>query len=803
MSYPGNPSLTRDVQDRISTTFLQTLDLVSQGKDQEAVVGCEFILRMDPAFAPAKTLIQRLKSPQRPVAIDDLRASAAASQAPPAADVAALDDLDDLGSLEDLEDLGDLDDLDDLGDDPAPSASPIAAPPPAAAPSAAPPPAAAPASGLAAVIQDLLQKRNFPQVLQIAENQKDAVAQDPQVQQMVQTAQSRLESDAFVKAFLRSAREAQAGDRHDEMEAHLNKARALDPEHPDLLAFAAAPSAAQAAAGDDLLAFATDEAAAGDEDLFAAETPPPPAAAADDDLLALQEQSLALESTAEFSTAGESVPQGEADLGGDELGDLTFEAGDQELQPDIMDQVDDLSAELSFEDLGDDLEADLETATEAPELEAPPPPAEPALAVGDDAAEGGDRIAQLLEEGEEVFQRGEYQAAIDVWSRIFLIDIDNQEASGRIEEARSKKAELERRAEEVFHDGVGQIEEKALEEAKASFRKVLELDSSHSLAREYLEQLEAGQVPAVKSVSEAEAGVDLQALSEVDTLETAGASPSMEAAVERDRIVVVKKTDKRLIAVGALVSLLVIAGVGYLVTQWDDLFPNREESTQEVVRIDPFERATKMHQEGRTENAIIVLERNVRPGAPDYDKAQALIAQWKALVETPPEEGPTGPSEEEVRRLNLLLDAAREAHADRQYIRARKYFDRAAKIAPLEAEDLKLKHGCDQALEPLEAQIELFGQGEYAQIIPALWRQRESEPSPDIDLLLIDSYYNLALTDLQRGDALGAAKKLEEALEIQPDSRELERMRLFAQTYIDRPQDLLYRIYVKYLPSRS
>ncbi len=764
MSYPGNPSLTRDVQDRISTTFQQTLDLVSQGKDQEAIVGCEFILRMDPAFVLAKTLIQRLQSPQRPIALDDLK-NGGGSAAPEGSETpaAALDELDDLGSLEDLEDLGDLEDL-DLGDDPTPAAPPAATPP---------------ASGLAAVIQDLLRKRNFPQVLQIAENQKDAVAQDPQVQEMVRIAQSRLESDAFVKAFLRSAREAQAGGRLDEMEAQLNKARALDAEHPDILAFAAAPVAAEPATGDDLLAFADDETALGDEDLFAAGDPVP---APDDDLLALQEQSLALESEV-----------------GEELGDAV---GATDL--DIMDQVEDLTAELSFEDLEGELEADLEAdLVAAPEAAAPeaaePPTAEPPTA---DGAGGGDRIAQLLEEGREIYERGEYQAAIDVWSRIFLIDIDNQEASKRIEEARSKKAELERRAEEIFHQGIGQIEKSELEEAKESLRQVLELDPSHSMAREYLEQLEAGQVPTVKSAGEVDTPGDLEALSEVDGVEATEASPSMEAAVERDRIVVVKKTDRRLIAVGALVSLLVIAGVGYLVSQWDSLFPNREEAPP-VVRIDPFERATKMHEEGRTENAIIVLERNVRPEDPSYEKAQALIAQWKALVETPPEDVATGPSEEEIRRLNLLLGGAREAHAERHYIRARKYFERAGKIAPLEAEDLKLKRECDQALEPLEEQIDLFAQGEYAQVIPTLWRLRETGPSPDIDLLLVDSYYNLALTDLQRGDALGAAKKLEEALEIQPDSSELERMRLFAQTYVDRPQDLLYRIFVKYLPSRS
>ncbi len=53
-----------------------------------------------------------------------------------------------------------------------------------------------PTSGLAAVVADLLQKGNFEQILQIAEAQKDAVAEDPALQKLIEEARSRVESDA-------------------------------------------------------------------------------------------------------------------------------------------------------------------------------------------------------------------------------------------------------------------------------------------------------------------------------------------------------------------------------------------------------------------------------------------------------------------------------------------------------------------------------------------------------------------------------------------------------------------------------
>src|SRR5690606_16442722 len=82
---------------------------------------------------------------------------------------------------------------------------------------------------------------------------------------------------------------------------------------------------------------------------------------------------------------------------------------------------------------------------------------------GDDGG-GGHRIRELLDEGQVFFEREEYQNAIDVWSRIFLIDIENQEASSRIEAARNRKAERERQAEELFHRASSEIERGALED---------------------------------------------------------------------------------------------------------------------------------------------------------------------------------------------------------------------------------------------------------------------------------------------------------------------------------------------------
>ncbi len=429
----------------------------------------------------------------------------------------------------------------------------------------------------------------------------------------------------------------------------------------------------------------------------------------------------------------------------------------------------------------------------------------------DPASEGHERIPALIEEGQAQFQQGEYQAAIDTWSRIFLIDIDHAQASQLIEQAQNKKAELERQAEEFFHNALEQIEQQQLEEAKASLTRTLELQPAHTTAREYLDQLNAGQVPVVSYSSGTGEidllddggfgsfdGADLAAASGIG-----GAGQSMEAAVARDRVVVVKKTDRKLVGIAAVVGFLVLGGGGFLALKWNDLFPNTSKPKETARQMDPIDRATKMFEAGKIENAVLLLEK-ISSEEEGFTEAQALIAQWRTQIEATAKPQDTGPSPQMVARRNLLLKAAHSAFEKQEYIRARKYFDRANKISPLDSEDVALLRECDFKLEPLEPRIAEFAEGKYAQVIPQLWRMRETAPDdPNIQLLMIDSYYNLALTDLQRGNPGGAEKKLSDALEVEPDNEGLIRMRLFAQTYRNKSPDLLYRIYVKYLPSRS
>jgi len=84
-----------------------------------------------------------------------------------------------------------------------------------------------------------------------------------------------------------------------------------------------------------------------------------------------------------------------------------------------------------------------------------------------------------------------------------------------------------------------------------------------------------------------------------------------------------------------------------------------------------------------------------------------------------------------------------------------------------------------------------------------LWRRHEADPADkDVRRLMVDAYYNLVVSDLQRGDPRAARGKLREARGLDRGDPMLDRLDQFCATYEKREQDLLYRIFVKYLPAR-
>jgi tetratricopeptide (TPR) repeat protein len=72
MAYPGNPELSPQAQDRVMTAFKQVVGKLQQGNREEALIGLEFVLRLDPVYAPAKNLHQQLSSGAAEIDLNDV-----------------------------------------------------------------------------------------------------------------------------------------------------------------------------------------------------------------------------------------------------------------------------------------------------------------------------------------------------------------------------------------------------------------------------------------------------------------------------------------------------------------------------------------------------------------------------------------------------------------------------------------------------------------------------------------------------------------------------------------------------------
>ena len=721
MSYPGDPALASDVQQRILTTFQQTLDLASKGSRQESLLGCDFILRLDPQFGPARTLQQLVQAGRSGPQLAALFSGV--EVAPPAAALPVFEDLP-------------IDVPDDFG---------FAAG------------GATGAAGAGEARESLgdrlgrwLAERRFADILAAAEREKPAMAGDPHARQIVEQARARLEAAPYLKTFIDSARQALQSGESEEAERLMRKARVLDPEHPELLALEEARK------------FYTDPARS----------------------MGGRRRGIQMDEEPETP-----LPEPAADL---ELPDVDF----------------------SFAGLAQD-----DYSMGASDAGAGSGGYEGSAASGEHSV----RIEELLESGQSACDRGEYQTAIDAWSRIFLIDIDHQEAARRIEKARQLKAEREREVEEILHEGMESFDGGAFEPAETAFERALELSPGHLVALEYLERIRerqrgapvvsaagvrAGEAPG--AAAEAPRGglrAPRENLSgEILVPPEPGEGAPRSAPERADFAVAAKRRNapaRGFLWIGGAVLLLLLAGGWLLLRNRASLFPNSQEPLQTAVppTSDVIARAKGLHSEGKTAVAIAQLRR-LPPQEPQYAEAQSLISQWEALIK-PAEPVPAGLPPERLAMRQELVAGAERACREQEFLRCDRGLTEAAALAPLTPDLVQLQAQARQGLAPLTEELKMYGDGDYDFLLNKLWRRREAEPgNRDIRRLIVDSYYNLGILDLQRGDPAAAADKFREALAIDPADAPLKRLQDFAKVYGQRNEDLLFEIYVRNVPPR-
>src|SRR4051795_2114764 len=107
------------------------------------------------------------------------------------------------------------------------------------------------------------------------------------------------------------------------------------------------------------------------------------------------------------------------------------------------------------------------------------------------------KIEQLLLAGLDHYFAGQYDQAINVWTRAFFFDRDHPRARAYIERARSALAERQRESEELLQNGVAAFQRGDTDEARRLLRAAIEGGAPSEEALTVLERLNRLDAPVV------------------------------------------------------------------------------------------------------------------------------------------------------------------------------------------------------------------------------------------------------------------------------------------------------------------
>jgi tetratricopeptide (TPR) repeat protein len=729
MVYPGNPELSVEAQERVMTAFRQAVAKLQEGQREESQIGLEFVLRLDPTFAPAVNLRQQLASGAQEI---DLSGIIGQLQAPPP------------------------ETIDEL---------------------------------LVEAVESFNQ-RSFLEAKSKVESVLLELPGHHDARQLLSQIEDALKVENQVGQFLAQAREAL--DRGDAQEAanFVMMAQALDPHHsgiaPTLQEIYAKGGVPEHAAASpvppnpaDTVEFETSDAGPEESIVPLAGSVPH---AAEDGLELIQtsdgaippdeappwENSAAVDFSAVDDT--QASPAG-AQTGEQPSQEPTFAVIEEDAaEPPPVDDV----AGLFVEEQGpapvaDDISDLFETDAAA-------------AAVEPDALPGEQQILTLIQAGEAAFESGDFLAAIDSWSRVYLSDPANVTVSPRIEEARQQLEEVERRIEHLMFEAQESSLSGDSEHALELLNEVLGLDPRHVQAAELQRSLTGAPVaeddvaPAVGTMPELDEDL-------FDEARPSSTGELDELALEWEEKPVRKVLGVPIRTLGIIAGSVLVGGVllwvvlGYV------------SGTRGATGEDVYElraRTEELFRQGEVEQALQLVEGFQISDPADQEVIDRLATKYQRALAPPT---PT-PVPVNLVAARALMERGLFVHA---YLEA---MDGLARF-PADAALLELKREIEQA-EPLTSVLQTSLATSKYQTAAGIARDLlERYPQqPDIVEVLERSMFNAALAELRVYNLTGAAGYLRELDERSPNDEVVERMLEFVDKYKARPVDMQLQVFV-------
>jgi tetratricopeptide (TPR) repeat protein len=789
-TYLGNESLSPAVKERVLSTFQQTLALYKQGRMEEVVAGCGLILRMDPQFDPARKLLDKSRNPQLPI------------------------------------------DVDKLGP-------------------AAPPPGA---SDPLADARRALASRDFQRTINITTEILTNDLMNDEARILNEQAREKMEAGPFVEQFARKCEQHLANRNLAAARTDMEKARALDPDHPALkrieqMISGGAPQAAPPAASysfdspspsfvvdtpqapptgrntaqaadfgftfeEEKPAPAPPSSSFGGGFSFDSPAPPPPPPP--------PKPAAPPANDAPFGSFSFDSPSAPPSSAGDALSNFSFESPKPAPAPPPAAP----SSGFSFDapaapSSGFSFDSPSSFSTPAP---APAPAAEApstfdfATAPSEMSADDQKKIDQYLGEGDRAADIGDYQKAIDLWSRIFLIDVTNEHASERIERAKVKRREIESRVETIVAAATAAMERNDTDTARSKFLEALRVDPGNTAAQEGLERvsgtaLEGGasgfEAPFTPPPSSKNDLFDDDLSGSYDDVLTPpepaapAPAPAKGKATGKTKAASTpsaapKRSSMTLIA--TVLAVVVLAGGGYFAYTKFFAKPAFDPAATQAT----FTQAEQLAKKGKYDQAIGMLQ-DVKLEDPMHDKAVLMISDLQHRKQQASEMIDGKPA---AVYYQENLANGKTAYDTHDYEGAKKAWDLATRVKPLSPEMLALYSTAAQQAAKLDSAKALFKEAKYQDAILNLEPLLQQDPqNQNIQRMISDAHFNLGAAALGEERLPDAMTQFDEVLKVNPNDELAKRSRDLAARYSAQPKgtpkDLLYKIYVKYLPVRK
>jgi tetratricopeptide (TPR) repeat protein len=597
------------------------------------------------------------------------------------------------------------------------------------------------------------------------------------------TARERIEAAPFVEQFIRKSEMFAKQGNASAARSELEKARALDDGHPGIRRVAEGMQSSEPAA----TSFGF-----GGSPSFVVETPPPPpptrgtAQAADFGFTFEEEKPAEAESPFGSFSFGTPAPAAPPPAGG-------FSFDKPAAQP---------TAPASSPFGGGGFSFDTPAAPPSGGFDFGPAAAAPA---GDDQR----KIQQYLTDGDRAAVAGDYQQAIDLWSRIFLIDVTNDDASHRIEGAKAKRREIETKVEAILNAAEQAFNGRDNETARTKFEDVLRLDPGNLTAHDYLERTSnngaersapafdapfAPPPPARGDIfdEDQELSGSYDSLKPADVAVPKASAKSKAAAPSATPA----KSGSRMGVLVTIAAVVVVAVLGWFVWSKYVARPAYDPSATQAV----FSQADALAKRNRFDQAIAML-RDVKPTDPQHDKALEMIADLQHKKAQAAEMVNGRPS---AIVFEESVAAGRMAFEGHDYDAAKTAFDTAARIKPLPADVSAMYAAASQQVAKLEVAKALFSEQKYQEAIANLDPLLQADPqNQSIRRMLTNAHFDLGAIALQDERLPDAIREFDFVLKADPNDELAKRSKVLADRYSGQPKDLLYKIYVKYLPLRK